>query len=89
MKKLEIFWFLYFSRYSEETSVWWVKYVVYVIMATPMLIGFIFTTLGLDAKIPTYIFIILFVPFALVWIIVWIYHKYRIKKEENDLHLSQ
>jgi hypothetical protein len=79
MKKLEIFFFRYFSQETFGNKDGWVRNVVAIIMFIPFLTAFTLTVIGKNAKIPTYIFMGLLVPFAVLWIIVWFYHNYRIK----------
>jgi hypothetical protein len=76
MRKLEEFWFKYFSRSTlNDDKTNWVRYIVYLILCIPAIIAVAADRMGRDWRVPLYIFIGLFGTFAVLWIIVWIYHK--------------
>lgn len=79
---LEKFWFRYFSSSTLDSKDYWVRYIVYGIMMIPFSLGFLFTILELSdlVGICSYILAGMLVPFAIVWIIVWFYHNWKIKK---------
>jgi len=85
MKKFINFWFRYFSENTINTKDWWVRDVVWFIMALPMIIGVIINVThnfkgGLGwALIGGGILGI----FAIIWIFVFFYHNWLIKKENE------
>ena len=82
---LENKWFLWFSRSTLDTQKLQVRDVVAIVMLIPFMFGFVFTILGLQDLVRIFIFIELgmLVPFALVWIFVFFYHNWKIKKLNN------
>lgn len=81
MRKLEELWFRFFSENTANTKDWWVRYLVWGILATPAIIGVIVNEVkGNNAGLPwIYVFAGMLLVFAIVWIIVYYYHNWRIK----------
>jgi hypothetical protein len=79
MRKLEEFWFRYFSESTLNTKDCWVRYVVALILAFPYIVGILLDILGMDYTIPVLIGVVLMVCFAALWITVWFYHENRLK----------
>lgn len=86
MRKFEEFWFRIFSEKTINTKDWWVRYVVWLILATPFIIGVIINlALGSSKGIGWVIVGCgMMVIFASIWITVFFYHNWRIKKEKNE-----
>jgi hypothetical protein len=82
LDKLEELWFKYFSSSTLDSKDCWVRYVVYGIMFIPFVFGFFFTIIGyMDlARLCGWILVAMLVPFAVVWIIIWIYHYWKLRK---------
>lgn len=81
MRKLEIFWFRYFSYSTTDSKDGWVRWVVTGVMFFPAVIGAIMDINDRNALPWIWIYIGLMVAFAVVWITVWFYHNWRIKHE--------
>ena len=79
MRKLELFFFRYFSQETLDSKDGWVRRLVGLIMFVPFLIAFVLTIMWKSAKVPTYIFMGMLIPFAIVWIVIFFYHNWRIK----------
>jgi succinate dehydrogenase hydrophobic anchor subunit len=81
LNKLDDFWFKYFSIATLNSSDGWVRKAVGGVMLVPFLISFAFViadnmpvaqTIGL-------IYGAILLVFAIVWVFVFFYHKWRIK----------
>lgn len=83
MKKLEELWFRFFSESTLNSKDWWVRYVVWFIIALPMIIGVIINaTHNFKGGLGWLLFGLgLLIVFAIVWIVVFYYHKWRIKHD--------
>ena len=79
---LEEFYFKYFSSSAAHSKDGWVRYLVYGIMSIPFTLGFFFTVIGfIDvARFFGNVLLIMLIPFAVVWIIVYFYHDWKLKQ---------
>jgi len=79
---LENFYFKYFSSSTASSDDGWVRYLVYGIMFVPFVVGFFFTIMGfMDlARLSGNILLYMLIPFAIIWIVVYLYHNYKLKK---------
>lgn len=73
MKKLEAFWFKYFSANTLNTSDGWVRQAVAGVMFIPFFIAFFFAVMNnmAVAKVFGLIYAGLLVSFAIVWLVVF------------------
>ena len=87
MKKLEEFWFRIFSEKTINTKDWWVRYVVWAILAFPFVVGVIINATHHFKGGIGWILVGcgMMVIFAVIWITVYYYHNWRIKKENHEL----
>lgn len=78
---LEEFYFKYFSGSTANSENGWVRYVVYGVMFIPLTLGLFFTIIGLIdlARFFGNVLLIMLIPFAVVWIIVYFYHNWKLK----------
>lgn len=86
LQKLEAFRFRYFSRSTlDNDDDNWLRYVVAIAMLVPAAIGVVFDLTGqrVEAVIWFCIFTGLLVGFAVVWIVVWFYHNWRLRHESK------
>jgi uncharacterized membrane protein YesL len=85
MRKLEEFWFRYFSQATEYTKDNWLRMTVAGVMLLTTLLGVIFDTFGYPrlAKVSFLLFSLEMIIFALLWITVFFYHNWRIKHESK------
>lgn len=67
-----------FSTLGNNKDVW-VRYITVIVFAIPIIVAIVLDQLKLNYIIPLYIFMGLFLPFAVIWIIIWFYHKWRIR----------
>jgi hypothetical protein len=79
MRKIEQFWFKYFSYSTRNSEDCWLRYMVYLILFIPSAIGVGLDILGKNGLIWIYIFCGLLIIFAIPWIIIFFYHNWRIK----------
>lgn len=89
--KLEEFYFKYFSTNTEPEDKW-LTWVVFGIFFIPFIIGMIGTMANASRDLiqtATLVFACLLVPFALVWIYVWIAHNLRIRRIRKELGVSR
>jgi hypothetical protein len=87
MKKLEEFWFRYFSYSTINSKYGWVRYLWYVILLIPLVIGVVLDLFHKNGHVPLFIFLGMFGSFAIVWMVVWFYHNWRIKHETGHYDL--
>jgi len=82
LDQLEERWFWWFSISTIDTKHWQVRDTVGAIMLIPFAFGFLFTVMGLQDLVRIFIYIELgmLVPFALVWIFIFFYHNWKLKK---------
>jgi len=85
MRKLEQFFFRYFSTstlYAEDA---WVRWAPYSAMMALVAGGIFSESLGAPilAKILFFSFAGIFTTFGILWIIVWFYHNWRIRHENR------
>jgi hypothetical protein len=86
MRKLETWWFHYYSTATFYAGIdLWVRYLTVLILAFPAVIGIVLdlTDRPLGATLCFVLFGGLLVLFAILWMIVWIYHYWRIKYENK------
>ena len=84
MKRLEQFWFKCFSSETlEDPTYFWVRWVWYIILIIPLIIAVILDHFKSDYIPALIVFGCLFGPFVIIWIIVWFYHRWRVKKENK------
>ena len=86
MKKLEEWWFHYYSTATFYAGIdLGVRYLTYSILFIPALAGVILDLSGrpLGATLCFILFCALMLIFACIWMIVWIYHYYRIRNENK------
>jgi high-affinity Fe2+/Pb2+ permease len=84
MRKLEEWWFHYYSTAMFYAGIdLWVRYVTWGILALPAIAGIVLDQLGMPigAGLCFILFMALMIVFSALWIIVWIYHNWRIKHE--------
>jgi Na+/melibiose symporter-like transporter len=88
MRKLEEFWFRIFSEKTANIKDWWARYVVWTILATPFIIGVIINLVLGGSKGIGWVLVGcgIMVVFAIIWITVFFYHNWRIKKEKTKLN---
>ena len=79
---LEDFFFKYFSSSTSDTKDSWVRYVVFGIMCIPFIAGIWFAVMGFInfALFFGKVLSIMLIPFAIIWIVVYFYHNYKLKK---------
>lgn len=90
-RKIEIFYFKYFSTQTLQENKW-LGWIVALILFIPLLIGFIMTVCNSPIeliKIPGLIQAGMLVLFAIPWISIWYVHKFRIKKIRKSLGISK
>lgn len=82
MRKLEQFWFKYFSYATKDDDNSWVRWAVATVFVLLSISGTVADMQGYEAlaKILFDIFIILFTAFGFTWIVIWIYHNIRLRK---------
>jgi hypothetical protein len=85
MRRLEEIWFRYFSQDTLYTEDAWVRYTVALVFLWTAFCGVIADVLGNQplAKAFFITFTIEIGLFSLIWIVIWIYHNWRIKHESN------
>lgn len=91
MRRLEIFFFKYFSTSTiDNDDDNWLRYLVALILFTPALLGIVLDTTGrpISALLCFILFMALMVIFGVVWIIVFFYHNWRIRYERQDNNLD-
>jgi uncharacterized membrane protein YhaH (DUF805 family) len=83
MRKLEQWWFRYFSYATKDNDDAWVRWLVMFILCVPCTIGCVLNLT--HGKGQTWILISFFmlIAFAIPWITVYFYHNYRIRKEQK------
>jgi hypothetical protein len=81
MRKLETFFFRYFSFETLNTKDSWVRYTWAAILTSLAMIACILNATTGKGQILILIFITLFTIFALLWILVFFYHNWRIKNK--------
>ncbi len=82
MKKLEQFWFRYYSQATvNNDNDNWLRYVTAIVLFIPAAIAVILDVLGGNGTIPIIIFILLMVLFSITWIVVYFYHNWRIRHD--------
>jgi hypothetical protein len=81
MRRLEEFWFKYYSTATACDENSWLRWMTYCIFSLPLLWASVANELGGNIKIPLIIFLRMFLPFCLLWIIIWIYHTIRLTHE--------
>ena len=84
MKKLEAFFFKYFSESTKDSEDSWVRW-AFAILLLAIGMGVAITDSNgyeVAARVLVYIFNAIFVPFGVLWIIVWFYHNWRIKNNK-------
>lgn len=83
MKKLEQFFFRYFSAATQFSEDAWVRWTFYIFLVALVAGGIFSENLGAPilAKIFFYSFAGIYTTFGILWIIVWFYHKWRINHE--------
>jgi hypothetical protein len=82
MRKLEQFWFRYFSEATLNTKSGWVRYAVAAFFGWTALLGVLFDVFGrhTPAKVLFIIFFLELLLFGLLWITAWVYHNWRLRK---------
>lgn len=82
MDWLEEFYFKYFSESTADSDDGWVRYLIFGIMCVPPVSGFFFIILGfIDlARFFGSVCLCMLIIAAIVWIVVYFYHNYKLKK---------
>jgi len=81
MKKLEQFFFRYYSYDTLNDDRYnWLRYVTAIIFLIPVVGAVVLDLLNINCRIPLCVFMGLFLPFCVLWIVVWFYHNWRIRK---------
>lgn len=83
MRKLEAFWFKYFSYSTLGNEDDWVRYAVVVFLTAVAIAGITCDVLDKRtlAKVLLNSYGILLLLFGIIWIVIYFYHNYRIKHE--------
>ena len=76
MKKLETFFFKYFSESTKDNEDSWVRWAFALLLIVLALGAVITDQTGnlMASRVFLSVFNIIFVPFGVLWIIVWFYH---------------
>jgi hypothetical protein len=78
MKKLEEFWFKYFSGSTKDDERYnWLRWTWYCFLLSLVLAGVILDCFNRNWRVPIYTFLGLLVIFSGIWIAVWIYQRWR------------
>jgi hypothetical protein len=82
MRKLEQFWFKYFSYATKDNEDSWVRYAVVAVFTLICAVAIYSDVQGYEAlaEILFDTFLYLFLAFGITWIVVWIYHNIRLRK---------
>jgi len=86
MRKLEQFWFKYFSYATKDNEDSWVRWAVATYLSGLASVGIIADVLGVKdlAEFSFTALLISFAIFGTLWIIVWIYHNIRLRRNEGN-----
>ena len=87
LANLEKWWFRLFSQETvDDEDYWWVRIVVVGIMIWTGFGAMVFdmSHKAAPAKVLFIIYTIEIFLFAFLWLIVWFYHNWRIKHEDNE-----
>jgi len=85
MRKLEQFFFRYFSQSTQFSEDAWLRWAFYTFLFVLVAGGILNENLGapIIAKIFFFSFAGIFTTFGILWIIVWFYHNWRIYHEKK------
>jgi hypothetical protein len=78
---LEETFYKFYSKSAEGTKYWWVSYLTAGIFALPFTGGLLGTVIGwVDmVRVSSWVFMIMFLPFCFLWLVVAIYHNWKLK----------